>query len=123
MEEDPADRNARADRLRTALRKRGISKLYALAADLNVDQSTVSRWTTGGRMSLDHSVALALHLNLSLDWLILGRGQMEIDARSDDPAAAHPDRVRQLTPILAELPAEILEPLAALAQALHATRT
>jgi transcriptional regulator with XRE-family HTH domain len=74
----------RATRLREALRRRGIRKLYGLALDLQVDQSTISRWTNDGGMSLDHVAALCAHLNISLDWLIFGRGTMEIGHRSGE---------------------------------------
>lgn len=71
------DRGARAARLRMALQVRGVRKRYGLALDLGIDQSTLSRWTNGGAMSLDHAAALSEHLDISLDWLILGRGPMD----------------------------------------------
>ncbi|MFL6858273.1 MAG: helix-turn-helix domain-containing protein [Allosphingosinicella sp.] len=73
----------RAARLREALRRRGVGKLYGLALDLGVDQSTISRWTTGGAMSLDHAAALCDRLNLSLDWLVFGRGGMDPRGRGE----------------------------------------
>lgn len=69
----------RASRLREALRRRGVKKLYALALDLKVDQSTISRWTTDGGMSLDHASALCNQLDISLDWLVFGCGGMDAD--------------------------------------------
>ena len=74
----------RAARLREALRRRGVRKLYGLALDLGVDQSTISRWSNDGGMSLDHAAALCAHLDISLDWLIFGRGPMEIGSRRGD---------------------------------------
>jgi transcriptional regulator with XRE-family HTH domain len=65
-----------------------VPKLYALALDLGVDQSTISRWTKDGGMSLDHAVALCSQLGISLDWLIFGRGEMEALGRDDVSALA-----------------------------------
>lgn len=69
----------RASRLREALRKRGVRKLYSLALDLKVDQSTISRWTKDGGMSLDHASALCRQLDISLDWLVFGYGGMDAE--------------------------------------------
>lgn len=61
-------------RLRAALRERRISKLYAVASDLGVSQSAVSRWQNGGRISLDNVVLICEYLDVSADWLLLNRG-------------------------------------------------
>jgi hypothetical protein len=68
----------RAARLREALRRRGVRKLYGLAIDLGVDQSALSRWKHGGAMSLEHAAELCRHLSISMDWLVLGIGDMEL---------------------------------------------
>lgn len=85
--DDDSPYNHRAARLREALRRRGVRKLYGLALDLGVNQSTISRWTKDGGMSLDHATALCRHLDISLDWLIFGRGGMEPQARNATVAA------------------------------------
>lgn len=56
---------------------RGVSKQFSLAADIGVDQSTVSRWGNGGTLSLKNAVKFCEALDISLDWLLLGRGDME----------------------------------------------
>lgn len=73
-------------RVREVLRRRGVRKLYSLALDLGVDQSTISRWTKDGGMSLDHAAALCSHLGVSLDWLIFGRGGMDPQGRNEKVA-------------------------------------
>ena len=48
--------------------------MAALAYELDVDESAISRWRRGGTMSLANAGQLCLYLNISLDWLILNRG-------------------------------------------------
>lgn len=66
----------RGERIREALRVRGVRKQHALAAELNVHESAITRWKENKPMSLEKAVALAAVLDLSLDWLLLGRGTM-----------------------------------------------
>jgi transcriptional regulator with XRE-family HTH domain len=61
-------------RLREALSRRGVRKLYPLALEIGVDESALSRWRQGQPISLDNAVRLAGRLDVSLDWLLLGRG-------------------------------------------------
>jgi transcriptional regulator with XRE-family HTH domain len=67
----------RGDRLSRAIKDRGISKMMALAMDLAVHESAISRWRKGGPMSLEHAARISEVLNISLDWLVLGRGEMD----------------------------------------------
>lgn len=64
-------------RLLMAMKARGISKQYLFADLLSVDQSTVTRWISGKGMSITHAIAICDQLNLSMDWLILGIGEMD----------------------------------------------
>ncbi|KAA1184681.1 helix-turn-helix transcriptional regulator [Rhizobium tropici] len=73
MAHDPA----RGKRVREAISRRQIRKVHALAAELNVSVAAVSRWQNGGHTSLESACALAQLLDVSLDWLLLGRGTME----------------------------------------------
>lgn len=73
MAHDPA----RGRRIRDAIIHRKIQKVQALAAELNVSAAAVSRWQNGGHTSLENASALALALDVSLDWLLLGRGTMD----------------------------------------------
>lgn len=50
--------------------------MMALAMDLSVHESAISRWRKGGPMSLEHAARISEVLNISLDWLVLGRGEM-----------------------------------------------
>jgi hypothetical protein len=67
---------SRGDRLSRAIKGRGISKMMALALDLDVHESAISRWRKGGPMSLENAARISEVLDISLDWLVLGRGEM-----------------------------------------------
>jgi len=69
---------SRGERLTAAIRQRGISKMMSLALDLDVDESAISRWRNDGSMSLSHAARISEVLDISLDWLVLGRGEMEL---------------------------------------------
>lgn len=69
--------STRGERIREALAARGVRKQQALAAELSVHESAVTRWKENRQMSLDNAVALGVALDVSLDWLLLGRGTMD----------------------------------------------
>jgi len=50
--------SSRGDRLSNALRARKVPKHYALAVDIGVDQSAISRWKKDGSISTDHVARL-----------------------------------------------------------------
>lgn len=77
---------SRGDRLSRAIKGRGISKMMALALDLDVHESAISRWRKGGPMSLENAARISEVLDISLDWLVLGRGEM--DAHSAEGLAS-----------------------------------
>jgi transcriptional regulator with XRE-family HTH domain len=79
-------------RLRQALRSRRVRKLHALAVDIGVDQSAISRWRKGYAISLPNAIALSQALDVSLDWLMTGRGSMDDHRVIHDPIA-HAARV------------------------------
>ncbi len=93
------------ERLTFALEERGVRKLYALAVEIGVDESALSRWKKDGAISLPSAARLSQALDVSLDWLILGRGHM--DAHRSGPT--HPfesltsDEADRLKVILEEL--------------------
>lgn len=68
---------SRGDRLSRAIKGRGISKMMALALDLDVHESAISRWRKNGPMSLENAARISEVLDISLDWLVLGRGEMD----------------------------------------------
>jgi len=72
------------DRLDHALKLRRVHKLHALAYELGVDESAVSRWRKGRSISLDNAVNLCRVLDVSLDWLVTGRGHI-LAHRNDAP--------------------------------------
>jgi transcriptional regulator with XRE-family HTH domain len=77
------NRSTRGDRLAEAMALRGWRKHAALAKALGVNGSTVWRWRNNGPLSLDHAVAVCDILDVSLDWLLLGRGSLDAwDQRS-----------------------------------------
>jgi len=68
---------ARGKRIREAISRGKFRKVHALAAELNVSVAAVSRWQNGGHTSLESACALAELLDVSLDWMLLGRGTMD----------------------------------------------
>lgn len=68
---------ARGRRIREAISRGKFRKVHALAAELDVSVAAVSRWQNGGHTSLESACALADLLDVSLDWLLLGRGTMD----------------------------------------------
>ena len=84
------------DRLDMALRSRRVGKLYALAVEIGVDDSAISRWRRSDSISIRNAIALCNALDVSLDWLMTGRGEME----SHRALAADPVRrtLADLTP-------------------------
>lgn len=113
------------NRLAYALRVRKVRKLQALAVELGVDESALSRWKRGRSISLDNAVGLCRALDASLDWLVTGRGH--IDAHKDWSAPAQqavddPRRLaRELFPTLNdEQGREALEAMRLLVKAISA---
>ena len=72
------------ERLDHALKLRRVYKLHALAFELGVDESAVSRWRRSRSISLDNAVNLCRVLDVSLDWLVTGRGHI-LAHRNDAP--------------------------------------
>jgi transcriptional regulator with XRE-family HTH domain len=77
------------DRLRLAMRRAGHRKLAALALELGVTESSLSRWCAGHEISLANAVALSRCLNVSLDWLVTG---IDPVAPAPSPCACKLDR-------------------------------
>ncbi len=74
---DAGDPGPRGARIGQALKRRGVTKQQTLAAELAVHESTVTRWRNGAALSVEHAIALCVALDISADWLLLGRGEME----------------------------------------------
>ncbi len=74
---DAGDAGPRGVRIGQALKRRGVTKQQTLAAELAVHESTVTRWRNGAALSVVHAIALCQALDISADWLLLGRGEME----------------------------------------------
>lgn len=104
---------SRGERLRQALEARGIQKQMALATELGVDESAISRWQRDAGLSLAHAARLCEVLDISLDWLILGRGDMNLHHRADLVAGA-----RDTIEPLQSLPDSILAAMRNLARAI-----
>ena len=71
-----------AARLRQAMRG---SVPKQVAADLGVTEPTISRWLHGHGVALRHLVALCCYLDVSADWLLLGRGSPQAHMRHNEP--------------------------------------
>jgi hypothetical protein len=67
----------RGERLRLAMDARGVRKQHAFAFQLKVHESAISRWKANRSFSLDNAIAVCAALDISLDWLLLGRGTMD----------------------------------------------
>lgn len=87
------------ERLDQALKAQRIHKSYALAVELGVDESAISRWRRGPSISLDNAVKLCRALDVSLDWLLTGRGHVH----------AHRDEDATLDRLTRELLADLSE--------------
>ncbi|HEY1926292.1 MAG TPA: helix-turn-helix domain-containing protein [Caulobacteraceae bacterium] len=83
----------RGARLSAAMFRDGRVYNCQLCYDLGVTESSLSRWRSGGPMSVAMTMALAQKLGISIDWLILGR-----EPDDDDPTAPAPglEEVAQL---------------------------
>jgi len=78
------------DRFAHALRLRQVGKLYALAVEIGVDESAISRWKKGRSISLENAAQVCRALDISLDWLVMGRGSIDAHRRElpfDGPGA------------------------------------
>lgn len=64
-------------RLDQALLARKVQKNYPLALEIGVDESCISRWRRGSSISTDNAIRLCRALDISLDWLLSGRGTMD----------------------------------------------
>jgi transcriptional regulator with XRE-family HTH domain len=87
--------STRGDRIREALAARGIRKQQALAAELKVHESAITRWKENKPISLGSAVALAATLDISLDWLLLGRGTIDAH-RSHSAETGNDETMRQI---------------------------
>jgi hypothetical protein len=63
----------RGKRLSAAMVANGWTFNCQVAYDLRVTESALSRWRSGGPMSVANAVALARHLGTSIHWLVMGR--------------------------------------------------
>jgi hypothetical protein len=69
--------STRGERLRLAMNARGFRKQQAFALQLKVHESAITRWKSDRSFSLDNAIAVCAALDISLDWLLLGRGTMD----------------------------------------------
>ena len=73
------------ERLQKVMKEKHISKSYALAVQLGVAESTISRWKQSGPISLDKAIQLCEALDVSMDWLFAGRTNADIRETSQNP--------------------------------------
>ena len=85
----------------------------AVAAEIGVSPVALSKWRQGGPLSLENACKLAVHLNVSLDWLVLGREAAETGLTDEAEAVvnevgrllrARPNRISSM---VADLVSEI----------------
>ncbi|PZO05260.1 MAG: transcriptional regulator [Alphaproteobacteria bacterium] len=103
------------ERLDHALKLRRVRKLHALAVELGVDESAVSRWRRSPAISLANAVNLCRTLDISLDWLLTGRGH--ILAHRSDATLTERFALEVFTDLPEARAAEAIEALILLARA------
>lgn len=103
------------DRLKIALEARGVKKQMAFAVQIGVDDSVVSRWKRGSRLTLQHAIKICEVLDISLDWLVLGRGRMDSHRLSKSL-----DALSRLTDSADGLPEPIVAALLTVTEAIRA---
>jgi transcriptional regulator with XRE-family HTH domain len=64
-------------RLHRAMTLRGHRKMMALAAELHISPAALSKWKKGYSMSIENACRLAELLDVSLDWMLMGRNAPE----------------------------------------------
>ncbi|MBL4906693.1 MAG: helix-turn-helix transcriptional regulator [Sneathiella sp.] len=69
-------------RLKEAISSKGFNKLSAVAAELDVNESTVSQWSAGNKISITHAILLCDTLDISMDWLF--RNVNDVSAHQDN---------------------------------------
>ncbi len=67
-------RNDRGERIARAIEITKAGKLSALALQIGVNESAICRWKKNGKITLDNACVLCETLDVSMDWLALGRG-------------------------------------------------
>lgn len=72
MPNETTDRD-RGKRIEQAMATRGRRKAMALAAELDISPAALTKWKQGHAMSLENACRLAELLDVSMDWLMLGR--------------------------------------------------
>ncbi|WP_417675069.1 helix-turn-helix domain-containing protein [Roseibium sp.] len=72
MPNETIDRD-RGKRIGQAMARRGHRKAMALAAELDISPAALTKWKQGHAMSLENACRLADLLDVSMDWLMLGR--------------------------------------------------
>ena len=70
---------------------------------MNVNRQTLGSWRTRGRIPYEECVNLAEEKGVSLDWLLIGEGQMYRNATPDRLATETPLESRVLS-LLRQLP-------------------
>ena len=107
--------NALGERLQFALGVRGLRKQMAFAVELGVNESTVSRWQRGYGLSVANVVRVCEALDISIDWLLTGRGSMQLDR-----SGASGPSDRRLQDACAGLPESVVSKLCETAEAIQA---
>ncbi|MGF0538047.1 helix-turn-helix domain-containing protein [Agrobacterium sp. ES01] len=103
------------ERFQMALASRGASKQMAFAARIGVDASQISRWRRGRGWTVGNAVRVCLMLDISADWLLLGRGRMDLHV---DPMPARSED--KLSEAATRLPPPIIDVLTSVAETVQA---
>ena len=103
--------NSWGNRLSYAMRVRGMQKSLVLALAIGVNESTISRWRNSEPISVANAVGLAVALDVSLDWLLIGRGNIH-----SNPESLGSSDLEQIVQSASRLPNNVNKALLALIQ-------
>ncbi len=94
------------------MKLRGIQKQFALAYNVNVNESTITRWKNDGPMSIDNAISVCQYLDISLDWFLTGNGLIDQHKLTSSPSIDADDNLvasfRPLTHLMTETSRSLL---------------
>ena len=112
---DSSASRERGERIRYAIEIAGRPKLISLATELGVSPAALSKWRYGKSLSLENICRFATNLDVSLDWLLLGRGEpkfhrgFDLSKTEQELIQKLRNRPKRLAKVLLSLVREVLE--------------
>lgn len=94
--------------------ERGMTKLSAMACSIGVSESAISRWRSGGSMTVTNVITVCAALDISSDWFLLGRGNMNLHRGSH--VLSYPDIAKSVSKLTPQARSDLSRFLCALVQ-------